>query len=154
MDLVALVHVVAATQPGPAHAAAFEGVCERSLDELTAPSHRCLAHRGAKAIAVGVDCLAGILVAVPAQKFLALRFGDACLPHSAIQFFQDAAGVIAFVGNAFGGTIFRRRLSNEGQILLRRLSVPGNVPVSPFSAVWISAATMAPVSRSTACSGL
>src|SRR5271157_4808258 len=82
MDLVALVHVVAATQPGPAHAAAFEGVCERSLDELTAPSHRCLAHRGAKAIAVGVDCLAGILVAVPAQKFLALRFGDACLPHS------------------------------------------------------------------------
>src|SRR5512132_272368 len=33
-------------------------------------------------------------------------------------------------------------------------SVPDNVVVSPSSAGWISAATTAPVSRSTACSGL
>jgi hypothetical protein len=44
---VALVDVLAASEPAPPHAAALEGVGEGSLDDLGAFSHRRLADPGA-----------------------------------------------------------------------------------------------------------
>ena len=92
---------------------------------------------------------------MPAQKAVrGLGFRDPGFPDAAIGFLQPLAGMIAFVADESAGLIRRRRKIDLGGLRAAASSVPGNVVVSPSSAGWIGAATMTPVSRSTACSGL
>src|SRR5512133_4061054 len=93
VDQVALVDVLAPAQPSSPHAAALQIVGERSLGDLGAASHRCLTDGGAQAIAVGVDGVPRLGIAVPAQDRRALRLGDPRLPDAAGEVFQHRAGV-------------------------------------------------------------
>jgi len=61
------VDVLAPAQPSSPHAAALQVVSERSFDDLGAASHCRLADGGAQAIAVGVDGVPRLRIAVPAQ---------------------------------------------------------------------------------------
>ena len=63
--------------------------------------------------------------------------------------------MIALVGDQVAG-IFRRRsgATEADRFFFASFNVGFSVLVSPSSAGWIGAATMTPLSRSTACSGL
>ena len=78
---VALVQVLAAAQPGPAHAAAIEGQGEAALDQLGPELERFPGHARAQPGAVVVDRPPGLLVAVPAVNagafFSAIRLFQA-----------------------------------------------------------------------------
>ena len=76
MDEIALVDVLAAAQPCPAHATPFQDVSETALDDLTPLTHGVLADARSQPIAVAIDRRPGRLVAVPAQiAFARQRLG-------------------------------------------------------------------------------
>ena len=80
MQQVALVHVLAATQPGPAHAAAVEAVGERALDDLGAELEGFAGDPGQEPRPIVGDRAARRLVAAPAGKAGLLGLGDPRLP--------------------------------------------------------------------------
>ena len=92
---------------------------------------------------------------MPARIALARsRLGNACLPWAVVETFQNVARVIAFVGDEIAVFLRRRPKPHAGQVLFRlpergierrRVALVGLVD---------RRATITPVSRSTACSGL
>jgi hypothetical protein len=74
----------------------------------------------ARARAVGIDGSARRLVTMPSGEPLALRLGDPRLADAAVEIRQYGAGVVALVGNQFGGFCGRRRPADAGQVRLRR----------------------------------
>ena len=92
VDQVALVDVLAPAQPGSPHAAALQVVSERSLDDLRPLPHALLADRRAQPVAVGVDGVPRLGIAVPAKERRALRLGDPRLPDAAVEILESSPG--------------------------------------------------------------
>src|ERR671927_1120517 len=76
MDQVALVDVLPASQPRPAHPAPVQHVSEGALDDLGAFAQGLLADRGAQPNAIVVDRPTGFLISVPAAQALAPGLGN------------------------------------------------------------------------------
>ena len=68
MDQIAFMEVFAAAQPGAAHAATIEDLGEARSTNSPRSLNVCARHIRFQPRAVGVDCLARGLVAVPAQE--------------------------------------------------------------------------------------
>ena len=130
VDQVAFVDVLTSSQPSPTQAAALQVVGEGSLDDLGSFSHPRLADLGAKAVAVGVDGVPRLGIAVPTKERRAPRLGDPRLPDAAVEILQHRTGVIALVGDEFRRRGRRRHPIDFGQVC----RVPDNVVVSPSSA--------------------
>src|SRR5512134_3399833 len=104
VDQVAFVDVLTSSQPSPTQAAALQVVGEGSLDDRGSFSHPRLADLGAKAVAVGVDGVPRLGIAVPTKERRALRLGDPRLPDPAIEILQPRTGVVALVATSSAGT--------------------------------------------------
>jgi hypothetical protein len=111
--------VFASAQPRPPHAAAIEDMSEGTLDEFAAPTHGLSPNPGFQPRPVGVDGSLGRLVAMPAEIALGrFGFGDARLPHAAVERLQLLAGMIAFVGGESAGLIWGWRQPDRAEIAL------------------------------------
>ena len=91
---------------------------------------------------------------MPAQHTVAPRLGDPGRPGAGVEVLQDLAAVVALVGHDLRGRLGRRRQVEGFEVrrrdlegCLERLRVAG-------IAEWSGAARIAPLSRSSACSGL
>ena len=117
VDQVALVDIRPSAQPRPPHAAAIEDVGERALDLFAAQPHRGAPDAGFQPGAVGVDCLSGRRVAMPAQMAVGgFRFGDPRLPDAAVQTLQAFARMVSLVGDQIAGRLERRFGTEVGQV--------------------------------------
>src|SRR5438270_10695405 len=96
---IALLHVLSATQPDPAHASAIEDQGEAAFHQFRAELERLPCDPGKQPRPVVIDCPPGLIVAVPARELVALRLGDATLPLAIIERFQSVARVISLVGD-------------------------------------------------------
>src|SRR4051794_11470611 len=92
---VALLQVLAAAQPGPAHAAPVEDQREAPLDQLGPEPERLLGHPRAQPGAVVVHRSSGLGIAAPAADACRLLLGDAALPGPVLQVLQPVTGVVA-----------------------------------------------------------
>ena len=155
MDEIALLDVLSAARMGPAQAATVEDQREAALDLLGAQRQSLLADPRAQARAIAVNRAPGLEIATPALDRLGLRLGDPGLPATtAGAILQDGAAVVALVGDQLGRALDRRAAAGRVQT-----SAGGFQGVAERAGITlvrgrISAATIAPVSRSTACSGL
>src|SRR4051812_45180206 len=154
MDQVALLHVLAAAQPAPAHAAAIEDEGEAAFHQFSSQLERLPRNSREQPCPIVIDRPPRRIIAVPTQELVVVRLGDARLPRATIQRFQRIAPVVSLVGDQLGRRLGRRVASTALRCSAALARVPGIVVVSPWSARCISAATTALVSRSIACSGL
>jgi hypothetical protein len=132
-----------------------EGERKAALHPLGPQRERGFANPGTPPRPIAIDGPPGVEIATPALDRLGLGLGDPGLPGAAGVVLEDGAAVISpgrrstRPGTSIVGAqpaAFRPRAAAS--------SVVSSVVVSPRSAGWTSAATIASVSRSTACSGL
>lgn len=154
VDHIALLKIVAATKPALAHAATIQDKGEEAFDQLGAQLEGLTCETGEKTRSVIVIGPFGIVIALPAQNAIWLGLADPAFPSAVFQVLQAIAGMIAIVRDQLGRIVLARRLADSLEASSAALSVPDSILVSPWSALWIGAAMIAPVSRSTACSGL
>jgi hypothetical protein len=133
VDQVALVQVLPAAQPGPAHAAAVENEGEAPLDHLGAQLERHPGHAGQQTGAVVDHRAAGSVVAMPAQEAVALRLGDARLPRPVVERLQRLPRVVPLVGHHLGRHLGARGRLDRGEVargaLQRARQAGGVAPV-------------------------
>src|SRR4029453_2527494 len=100
VDQVALLHVLPATQPDPAHATAIEDQSETAFHQFGAELEPLPCDPGEQPRSVVVDRPPRLIIAVPTQELITARLGDARLPRAAIKCVQPNARVISLFGDS------------------------------------------------------
>src|SRR4051812_19089716 len=77
MDQVALLHVLAAAQPAPAHAAAIEDEGEAAFHQFSSQLERLPRNSREQPCPIVIDRPPRRIIAVPTQELVVVRLGDA-----------------------------------------------------------------------------
>src|SRR6202035_5301714 len=88
VDQVALLNVVPATQPDPAHAAAIEDQREAAFHQLGTEFERLSRDPGAQPRSIVVDRAPRLVVAMPAGKIVAFRLGKGSIRRATVSGFK------------------------------------------------------------------
>ncbi len=110
VDRIAFGDILAASKPGPAHAAAIPAHGRSRFDRFATLAHGRAPDARFQPPTIDVDSLARRPVFLPAQKRLCRRrLADTALPHAAVELLQDRPRIISLIGDNLAGIVGRRR---------------------------------------------